>query len=141
VISVLSPTIISLKLIDTSRRLKRIIFLSSQYAQVAQIPSLYDKPELALSSVYSALKGAVLSLARALSIGAIAKGINVNVFTVGGIRESTGEILAQRIEEKIPSSGMLSAPEVARAIVHISEVFGLGMVGSNVVIDGGWTAI
>lgn len=140
-ITILSPALISLKLIDKAVCLKKIVFLSSQYAQVAQDKSLYANPEMAISSIYSALKGAVISLVRALSVKAIVKGINVNVFSIGGIRESTDALLAQEIEQVIPLGRMLSATEVAHAVVQISEVFEPGIVGSNIVIDGGWTIV
>lgn len=140
-IAVLTPTVITLKLIDKASHLRRIVFLSSQYALVAQDKSLYTDPESSLSAIYSALRGAVISVVRALAIRAIDKGISINVFSLGGIKESTNEELAQKIEKIVPLKRMLTADEAAKAIIEISEVFELGMVGNNIVIDGGWTIL
>ena len=138
-ISVYSPILISLFALDAFTHLRDIVFLSSQYSLVGQKPELYEDASKALSALYSSNKGAVISGARSLAILGAKKGVHVNVFSLGGLAESTSPSLQKTIESEIPTGRMMNAAAVAESIVKITALSRTGLVGSNIVIDMGWT--
>lgn len=138
-ISVLSPVIIANYSIINYQRLKSVIFVSSQYATLAQDSGLYSSPENSLSSLYCAHKAAILSAGRNLAAQAASKGVHVNSILLGGLVESTDEALRDRIELRLPSKKMLTSLQAASAIVQLSEVSLQGLIGSNIVLDLGWS--
>ena len=137
-ISFLSPFIVSQFSISKYSNLRTITFVSSQYALVGQNPCLYEIPDSAISSTYSASKSAVVAAARNLAITAAKKGVYVNTISLGGIRESAGEELVKKIESWIPSGRMISASDAADFLYSVSQQAPLGLVGSNLVLDMGW---
>lgn len=141
-ISMYMPLRIISKILDTStKELNSVIFLSSQYAMVAQDPDLYEHPDLSMSLTYSAIRGGVISAIRGLAVKGSKVGVDVNTLTIGGILESTPRPLAERIAARLPTRRMLKSDQVARTIYAFSKLENSGIVGTSIVIDNGWTLI
>ena len=99
------------------------------------------------TSVYSATKAALLSLARVLSGEFVSRGIRVNAVSPGpiatqllnrlGLSEAELEKVAASIRSQVPL-GRFGAPgEVADAIVFLASDESAFAIGSELLIDGG----
>ena len=95
------------------------------------------------SSVYSATKGALLSMARTLSGELIGRGIRVNAISPGPIATSlhdraglVGDVLENLIRQ-VPLGRRGRPEEIAQAVVFLASDEGAFAVGSEFIIDGG----
>lgn len=99
------------------------------------------------TSVYSASKAALLSLARTLSGELLGRGIRVNAVSPGptatplygklGLPEQEQMAARAAIENQIPVRRFGSPSEIARAVVFLASDESAFTVGSELVIDGG----
>lgn len=98
-------------------------------------------------SSYSATKGAIASLTRSLALELARESIRVNCVSPGivlteltaGIRRDVGEAAFAEIEAAHPI-GVGEAIDVANAILYLCSPASRWVTGSNLVIDGGYTA-
>jgi len=97
------------------------------------------------SSVYSAAKAALLSLARTLSGELISRGIRVNAISCGPIETPLYDKLnmprdgaaADALRKQIPAGRFGTAVEVAKAVVFLASDETAFTVGGELIIDGG----
>lgn len=114
-----------------------IVFLSSAVALVGE-PGV---------SVYSATKGAVAAMSRSLALELLREDIRCNAIAAGvvttemtdGIRAAVGPLAWERIENAHPM-GLGTAADVARAVLYLLSPASSWVVGSTLVVDGGYTA-
>ena len=141
-ISLVTPIRISTKLILKEKStLETITMVSSQYALVAQDPNLYSNAASSVSTVYSAVRGGIISASRSLGVNAAKKGIRVNSLVLGGIKESTNEELQPRIESRLPNGEMLTAKNACDWLMFLASEKSLGAIGSPLIVDSGWSSI
>ena len=115
-----------------------IILIASQLARVA-LPG---------RAAYCATKGALLQLARVLAADHAAQGIRVNTLSPGAVetrrmlqRWSTMDE-ARAVMGPKHLLGRLGRPEeIARAAVYLASDASTFMTGSDLLIDGGYTAV
>jgi 2-keto-3-deoxy-L-fuconate dehydrogenase len=96
---------------------------------------------------YSASKGAVIALTRALAIDHVRQGIRVNAVCPGTVDspwvrrlvEDVGESL-DALRERQPMGRLGSTEEVAQAVLYLASDDAAFVTGSGLVIDGGLTA-
>ncbi len=101
-------------------------------------------PERAL---YSASKGAVAALTRAMAADLIRDGIRVNAVSpgtadtpwVGRLLEASGDPAAERLalERRQPHGRLVTATEVAYAIVYLAASTSGSTTGTSLAVDGG----
>jgi NAD(P)-dependent dehydrogenase (short-subunit alcohol dehydrogenase family) len=95
------------------------------------------------SSIYSASKAALISLARTLSGELIARGIRVNAVSPGPVATPLHDKLGltggalDGLVAQIPLGRRGSPNEIAQAVVFLASDEGAFTVGSEFVIDGG----
>lgn len=141
-ISLVTPIRIATKFVSKEEsNLKTITMASSQYALVSQDPNLYDNPASSVSTIYSAIRGGIISATRSLAVNAAKKGIRVNSLVLGGIEETTNQALKSEIENRLPSGEMLSARNACDWLMFLASEKSFGAVGSPIIVDNGWTAI
>lgn len=102
---------------------------------------------LPLRAIYSASKGAVLSLTLAMAADFIKDGIRVNCVNpgtadtpwVGRLLAQASDPIAQRaaLEARQPMGRLVSADEVARAILYLANPLQASTTGTSLAIDGG----
>lgn len=98
-------------------------------------------------SLYSATKGAVEAMSRSLAIELVREGIRCNSIAAGmvstglsdGIRAAVGPEAWARIEADHPL-GIGAAEDIAQAALYLLSPASRWVVGSTLVIDGGYTA-
>jgi NAD(P)-dependent dehydrogenase (short-subunit alcohol dehydrogenase family) len=96
---------------------------------------------------YSASKGAVIALTRALAIDHVGQGIRVNAICPGTVDSPWVRRLVEDVGESLDSlrarqpMGRLGTPEeVADAVLYLASDAAAFVTGSALVIDGGLTA-
>ena len=134
-----------------------IIFLSSIYGVVgndqriykgSNLDSLYSNQEnknvdkqIYSHSVYSAVKGGIISLTRYLAAYWGDKNIRVNCVSPGGI-DHIGESkkFVEKYSAKVPLGRKSKLNEISPSIVYLASDESSYVTGQNFIIDGGWTA-
>jgi NAD(P)-dependent dehydrogenase (short-subunit alcohol dehydrogenase family) len=103
------------------------------------------------TSVYAATKAALISLARTLSGELIGRGIRVNAISPGpvstplygklGLAEDHLKQVAASIQSQVPAGRFGTPREIADAVVFFASDESAFNVGSELLIDGGMSAI
>lgn len=103
------------------------------------------------TSVYSATKAALLSFVRTLSGELVGRGIRVNAVSPGpistplyqklGLGEAELKQVATSIEGQVPLGRFGTAREIADAVVYLASDESGYAVGSELLVDGGLSAI
>ena len=122
-----------------------IVNVSSVYGMLSPPQDLYEfrrtqggtffKPV-----AYSVSKSAVLNLTRYLATYWAKDGVRVNTLTLGGVWNGQPQEFLDAFASRSPMGRMLDAPEALGALVFLASDASSYVTGSNVVVDGGWTA-
>lgn len=117
-------------------------------ASVVFNTSTLNKLGFPATSVYSASKAALRSLARTLSAELIGSGIRVNAVSPGpietpiygktGLPAEAVQELATGISGKVPAKRFGSAEEVANVVLFLASPDSSYIVGAEINVDGGW---
>jgi 2-deoxy-D-gluconate 3-dehydrogenase len=89
---------------------------------------------------YSVTKSALYGFTRYLAAYFAGTGVRVNAVTFGGINHGHDDLFRERYARRVPMGRMGESNEVGGVIVFLFSEASSYMTGSNVVVDGGWTA-
>ena len=125
-----------------------IINISSTYGLVGPNQRLYEgctnpyDPSRPLNTPvsYSVVKSGVLGLTRYLATYWAGKNIRVNALTPGGAYDGHDEEFVRSYSAKTVLGRMAKVDEYRGAILFLASDASSYMTGSNLVVDGGWTA-
>jgi NAD(P)-dependent dehydrogenase (short-subunit alcohol dehydrogenase family) len=123
-----------------------IINVSSIYGVVAPDQSLYEyrrrRGETFFKPVaYAASKSGVLNLTRYLAVYWARQGVRVNNLTLAGVFNQQEPEFLEAYCGRIPMGRMAEVEEYSGAMLFLASPASRYMTGSNLVVDGGWTAI
>jgi NAD(P)-dependent dehydrogenase (short-subunit alcohol dehydrogenase family) len=119
--------------------LTSVVFVNSIYGLVAQRPGLYDDPSLALNPHYGCSKAAALQLVRDLAVR-LAPSCKVNSLVLGGLDHKVDSVLQSKYSEHAPDKRMLDPTHIYGPVRFLLGSDSIGLTGSTVTQDGGWTA-
>lgn len=89
---------------------------------------------------YCASKGAVTAMTRSAALELAPEGIRVNAISPGEVRTDMNGPDARRYEALTPLGRMADPREISELVYFVATRSGSFMTGSDVVIDGGFTA-
>ena len=124
---------------------------ASARAAVVNTASIAATVGLPQRAVYSASKGAVLALTLAMAADGMPDGIRVNAVSpgtadtpwVGRLLDSARDPAAERaaLEARQPHGRLVSADEVAHAVVYLASPHAGSTTGTEVAVDGGMSGL
>jgi len=122
-----------------------IINISSIYGLVSPNQTIYDyrrqRGETFFKPVaYSASKSALFNLTRYLATYWGRTGVRVNSLTLAGVFNNQAPEFLDAYTRLMPLGRMANEDEYNGTIIYLLSAASAYMTGSNVVLDGGWTA-
>jgi NAD(P)-dependent dehydrogenase (short-subunit alcohol dehydrogenase family) len=122
-----------------------IVNVSSVYGLLSPVQDLYafrrQGGETFFKPVaYSVSKSAVLNLTRYLATYWAKAGVRVNTLTLAGVWNDQPQEFLDAFAQRSPMGRMLEAREALGALVFLASDASSYVTGSNVVVDGGWSA-
>ena len=124
---------------------------NSPAASITTTSSIAATAGLPQRALYSATKGAVLALTRAMAADHVREGIRVNCVSpgtadtpwIGRLLAAAEDPEAERaaLEARQPHGRLVAAEEVARAIAYLADPANRSTVGTSLAVDGGMDAL
>ncbi|NPC54555.1 SDR family NAD(P)-dependent oxidoreductase [Caenimonas soli] len=123
----------------------------SEHAAIVNMSSCTAATGLRRRVLYSATKGAIEAMTRAMAADLLAEGIRVNCVSPGTvdtplirklIDEAPDPGRQRRVyNDRQPTGVMVSAEEVARAVLYLADPRAQSTVGSVLTVDGGLASL
>ncbi|MEV5262880.1 SDR family oxidoreductase [Streptomyces anulatus] len=123
----------------------------SEHAAVVNVCSIAATAGLPRRALYSASKGAVLSLTLAMAADHVREGIRVNCVNpgtvdtpwVGRLLDAADDPAAERaaLSARQPTGRLVSAEEVAAAVVYLASPAAGSVTGTAIAVDGGMAGL
>lgn len=123
-----------------------IINVASIYGVVSPDQNLYEyrrrRGEIFYKPVaYSASKSGILNLTRYLATYWAKRGVRVNSLTIAGVFNNQEDAFLDAYCGRIPIGRMANVNEYNGSVLFLASPASQYMTGTNLVVDGGWTAI
>ena len=121
-----------------------IIHFSSMYGVVSPDPRMYPASQAVNPIDYGVAKAGILQLVRYQAVQLAAAGVRVNAivpgpFPIPSTQGQDSEFM-QRLKAKVPMGRVGNPREISGAVVFLASDSASYVTGTQIVVDGGWTA-
>lgn len=122
-----------------------VINISSTYGVLSPDQTIYeyrrnDCETFYKPVAYSVSKSSLMNLTRYLATYWAPSNVRVNTLTLGGVFNGQDERFLENYERRVPLGRMAREDEYSGALIFLISEASSYMTGSNMIIDGGWTA-
>ena len=122
-----------------------IININSHYGLISPDQRIYNYTkesgvEFNKPIAYSVSKSGITNLTRYLATYWAEKNIRVNTLTLGGVYSGQDPRFVEEYSKRVPLGRMSKGEEYCGSILFLISDASSYMTGSNLIVDGGWTA-
>lgn len=119
-----------------------IVNISSIYGIVGADQRIYGKSGINSPISYASSKGAIVNMTRYLTAYWHGKNVRVNTLTLGGVQDDDYQTkdFIKNYSNKTILNRMAKKDDYIGAMLFLMSDASSYMTGSNVIVDGGWTA-
>ncbi len=118
-----------------------IVNTSSTYGINSPIKSIYGKSGINNPIGYSTTKGAIINFTKYIATHYADKNIRANVLIPGGIKNvNQTKSFRKEYSKRTPMKRMANVEEFNESVLYLISDASKYVTGSNLVVDGGWTA-
>jgi NAD(P)-dependent dehydrogenase (short-subunit alcohol dehydrogenase family) len=122
-----------------------IVNISSIYGMLSPVQDLYEfrrreGDEFYKPIAYSVSKSALYNLTRYLATYWAKQGVRVNTLTLAGVANEQPPEFVEAYSARLPIGRMADVQEVVGPVVFLASDASSYVTGSNLVVDGGWSA-
>lgn len=122
-----------------------IVNVSSIYGMLSPVQDVYEfrrqgDEEFFKPVAYSVSKSALYNLTRYLATYWAKSGVRVNTLTLAGVSNDQPQEFLDAYTARMPMGRMADVTEVVGPVVFLASDASSYVTGSNVVVDGGWSA-
>jgi len=121
-----------------------IINIASMYGIVSPDLSVYEREEARNPPYYGAMKAALIQITRYWAVELAPMAIRCNAISPGafpqGPVQKTNPDFVERLAQKSPLKRIGRPEELVGAVIYLASDASSYTTGSNLVVDGGWTA-
>lgn len=121
-----------------------IVHFSSMYGVVSPDPQMYPSSQAVNPIDYGVAKAGILQLVRYQAVQLARSGVRVNAIVPGPFpipsTQGQDDEFMKRLRNKVPMGRVGSAPEIAGAVVFLASDAASYVTGTQITVDGGWTA-
>jgi NAD(P)-dependent dehydrogenase (short-subunit alcohol dehydrogenase family) len=118
-----------------------IINVSSIYGVIASDPTLYEETGMVHPPHYNFIKAGMINFTRHIANFYGKQGIRANCISPGGYFATQQESFVQNYCRRVPLGRMLNDQDIKGAVVYLASDASEYVTGTNLLIDGGWTAL
>jgi len=125
-----------------------LVLMNSIYGLLGQDLSIYKGTGMKENMTYSIIKGGITNITRQMGSYYGPYGIRVNSVCAGGVSghikgdtNSQSSKFVKNYSEKSPLKRLATPDEIASAVLFLSSDLSSYITGSNLIVDGGWSAI
>ena len=122
-----------------------IILLSSIYGAVAQDLSIYKGTSISENISYSFIKGGINNYVKLMASYYGIHNLRINCISPGGVEDknskSQNKKFLKNYTNRVPLKRLALPSEIAGTVVFLASDASSYITGTNIMVDGGWTAI